>query len=231
MKKTDDAAASTVDDAEAELSTAEAESLPNSESSSSAADYKTLRNRLPTGIDGSTDTLVGEGGTVSSSPNNSNCDNSSLANKLCDCDGPGQTDTCFGCSSKSTSTTELSDPSVQAMTSDATAMTYECRRHVCVSCSITNQKPRKKSFSHQISNSSTLSSVYSTPVHSRTPSSGFPATPSEDCRALAEGQEGVAFRFSQGKMDIDGLTLATDNVQQRLQQLFSAHKVSKMYPE
>ncbi|KAH6933772.1 hypothetical protein HPB50_018251 [Hyalomma asiaticum] len=63
-------------------------------------------------------------------------------------------------------------------------------------------------------------SHYSTPLHSRTPSSGYPATPCDD-RLLLDpvASRTAAAPLQQQQFDVDGLACPVDAVQQRLHQM------------
>lgn len=74
-------------------------------------------------------------------------------------------------------------------------------------------------------NSSSYGRNYSnvtTPFHSRTPSSGFPATPSDERSSDVAIQPGL---WTVGrKLDSDGLSLLNDETQQRLHEIISEHQ-------
>ncbi|CAN7986418.1 unnamed protein product [Ixodes hexagonus] len=71
-------------------------------------------------------------------------------------------------------------------------------------------------------------SHYSTPMHSRTPSSGFPATPCDDRLLLdpmaSRGQSSQASCQQQQQFDVDGLNTPMDALQQRIHQMVLDHE-------
>lgn len=88
-------------------------------------------------------------------------------------------------------------------------------------------------YPSRASSSSGKTSRYSTPLYSRTPSSGYPATPSDeklldrlpDCMGNGVGRGSTAAILAQ-KMDLDGLAPIKNDVQNRVQQIFADFKVS-----
>ncbi|KAG1681495.1 Myotubularin-related protein 3 [Nymphon striatum] len=209
---------------ETDLMSPEIDTLSITESSSSFVEDG-VKNKLFSGVNGSTDTLVSENGTDSLYKKIC-CDNSYKNNKQsCDDYVPENDEIKVHRMCKGTSTSEISDSCVLA---DACGVSFKqswphiIHRGLTQSCLYSSQKPKIKPFSRKTNNSSSLNSIYSNSLDSRTPSSGFPATPNEECKVLSD--QGISVRSISKLEDIDGLNVGTDSVQLQLIELLNKHK-------
>lgn len=199
-----------------------------------------------TSFESSTDTLVGElaaqngeamllepqcNGDVCASPKLDHHDHRTIGNV----DAPLHRDLLKNQqqSTISTSTSDLSDSHVGAR--EVTPVTTKhlglgvqvhswTRILQCASCPVcVNGKklPESNHFDGFKSSSSGHNSVTSTPLHSRTPSSGFPATPNDE--RLSECTVPRSSNSLAHKLDVDGLTVIKDDVQHRLCEITSSH--------
>ncbi|XP_054717758.1 LOW QUALITY PROTEIN: myotubularin-related protein 3-like [Uloborus diversus] len=160
--------------------------------------------REPT-IDGSTDTLVNEMGAI----NESNVNEANNSDDLC-----------FGSklfSSIGTSTTDLLLADVGVLQS-VTQNINHVDRHLPIWC---QSAIGAYVFNKRNSDSSnSCSCSYTTPNHSRTPSSGFPATPCDDPGDMPVLKSSATHQI----LDIDGLNIVPNAVQERIKKLILHYK-------
>lgn len=172
--------------------------------------FKSTLNEQLT-IDGSTDTLVSEIGTVQEQSDN--LTEEKIVNEICD----ALSNIKPACS-VSTSTTDLplTVENVFQTTSQNLSITdfrLPNWSQNILQAFITNKRNSNASNS--------CSCSYTTPNHSRTPSSGFPATPCDDPAEMP------ALKNSVQMLDIDGLNVMPNSVQERIKKIILHYKVSE----
>lgn len=161
-------------------------------------------------IDGSTDTLVSEVGALIHEPPVKSQDEA-IVDEICE----ALTSFKPACS-VSTSTTDLTIENVcQSAVQNANVTDFRLPNwsQNILQAFITNKRNSNASNS--------CSCSYTTPNHSRTPSSGFPATPCDDPSEIS------ALRNSALQMlDVDGLNIVRNSVQERIKKIILHYKVS-----
>lgn len=161
-------------------------------------------------IDGSTDTLVSDIGTVQEQPDH--LKDETIVEELCD----ALTSLKPACS-VSTSTTDLpltveNVCQTSALNLSVTDFRLPNWSQNILQAFITNKRNSNASNS--------CSCSYTTPNHSRTPSSGFPATPCDDPSDMP------ALRNPVQLLDVDGLNIIPNSVQERIKKIILHYKVS-----
>ncbi|XP_076367298.1 phosphatidylinositol-3,5-bisphosphate 3-phosphatase MTMR3 isoform X2 [Tachypleus tridentatus] len=206
-------------------------------------------------IDGSTDTLVSENGTVPSDSSRTSIQSETIENSSTECMNVNRSrETLGNCKmlpdlspnmlSASTSTTDISGSCIYE--SDSVSSCWLAKTTPWTDLLNTHNLDMKEArnvpgerrirnlwdedsplscgkSSISCSSAGGYSSRYSTPQHSRTPSSGFPPTPSDDRVYEATTSRGHVILAD--SLDYDGLLITQDRMQQRLQQIITAHQM------